>query len=47
MEILNTKFKIEVISEEGGQRVYIMDLFPYLYIQIYFTYFDCYIQRIP
>lgn len=41
---INIKFKIEVIFEERGKWVYVMDLFPYLYIQIYLTYFDCYTE---
>jgi len=34
MEVLSTKFKAEDISEEGWRWIYIMDLFPYLNIQI-------------
>lgn len=41
---INIKFKIEVIFEERGKWVYVLDRFPYLYIQIYLTYFDCYTE---
>lgn len=41
---INIKFKIEVIFEERGKWVYVLDRFFYLYIQIYLIYFDCYIE---